>query len=387
MKREDALSLLKKYGASKPVLDHITAVTAYAVEIASKKDCDRELVEAGALLHDIGRTRSHNIDHAVVGAAILRNEGVDEHVVKIVERHIGAGLTAEDAAYLGLPPADYIPKTIEEKIVGHADNLIGSTERISINEAIKVARERWSPGAAERLIQFHFDVFKPEEVTLSEDIYADRERALRDIGRYVERELKDKDVLLKIELDGSRCKVLLYGGGSDAARKLLTEKAGIPHRVKEGTVCTGTIRHVGEDGITIGIGHGYKITPDALSSSFNDGSVMGIARQYGLIEGLPVEITVNAGHTATLTSRQVKHLKDVADTKKTVIIVTGIVRGRLKDVLKEHGINKQVSKIQQLGILSHALIAKKSVSGHRLAGKISKSLPEGAKATLLIKKP
>ena len=32
-----------------------------------------EQVETGAMLHDIGRSRTHTIKHAVVGAEILKN--------------------------------------------------------------------------------------------------------------------------------------------------------------------------------------------------------------------------------------------------------------------------------------------------------------------------
>jgi uncharacterized protein (TIGR00295 family) len=156
MKSKEAFSLLKKYGASGSVIDHVKKVREYALEIAACNDCDIELVEAGALLHDIGRSWTHGIDHAVVGAEILRKEGVDERIVRIVERHIGAGLTKEEAVYMGLPPKDYIPETIEEKIVCHADNLIGNKERISIHEAIQTAKEKWSPDALQRLIQMHY---------------------------------------------------------------------------------------------------------------------------------------------------------------------------------------------------------------------------------------
>ena len=94
----------------------------------------------------------------------MRKEGVDERIVRIVERHVGAGLTEEDAVYLGLPPKDYIPETREEKIVCHADNLIGNRTRITIHDAIRTAEERWSPGGLERLIRMHFEVFRPEIV-------------------------------------------------------------------------------------------------------------------------------------------------------------------------------------------------------------------------------
>jgi putative nucleotidyltransferase with HDIG domain len=82
--KTDAFFLLEKYHADSRVIQHVSAVHDYAMEIAANVDCDRELVEAGSLLHDIGRCRSHNMDHGIIGADILRDEHVDERVVRIV---------------------------------------------------------------------------------------------------------------------------------------------------------------------------------------------------------------------------------------------------------------------------------------------------------------
>jgi len=202
MKSKEAFSLLKKYGASDSVIAHVKKVRDYAMEIAACCECDRELVEAGAILHDIGRSRTHGIDHAVVGAEILRNEGVDERIVRIVERHVGAGLTKEEAANLGLPPKDYLPEAIEEKIVCHADNLIGNRERISIHDAIRTAMEKWSPDAQQRLVRMHFEVFSPETVMVDRS-FCDREMLDKSIGTM--------DVLFKYCPADGKCEVAVYG--------------------------------------------------------------------------------------------------------------------------------------------------------------------------------
>ncbi len=203
MKSREALALLKKYGASEDVIRHVKAVCDYAVEIAEQcPSADLDLVKVGALLHDIGRTQSHDIGHAVAGAEILRREGVDERIIHIVERHIGAGLTKEDAVHMGLPPKDYLPETIEEKIVCHADNLIGNKSRISIHEAIRTAKERWSPGALDRLIEMHFEVFTPVEAIVERQ--SCEKDALDDaIGML--------DVLFRTRRETDRCVVALYG--------------------------------------------------------------------------------------------------------------------------------------------------------------------------------
>ena len=141
MEFEKALSILKNL-CPENVVEHCLAVSEYAYELAlaiKNKDynVDVELVRLGGLLHDIGRSKTHGIEHGVVGAEILRELGFDEKIALIAERHIGAGITKEEAIELGLPPKDYIPITLEEKIVAHADNLIFGTKRVEIDDVIK----------------------------------------------------------------------------------------------------------------------------------------------------------------------------------------------------------------------------------------------------------
>lgn len=223
MSQRDALELLKKYGADRRVIAHVRAVRDYAMEIAGQADCDQGLVEAGALLHDIGRTRSHGMDHAVIGAAILEGEGVDGRIVRIVERHIGSGITPEEAKRLGLPPKDYLPETIEEKIVSHADNLIGSTERIPIGDAIAMARRKWPPSAVDRLIRMHFEVFRPDIVILD----ATAARATSDgperVDELLRTMLERYDVLYKIDTKNDCIIVSLFGHDSKKAAGRLKE--------------------------------------------------------------------------------------------------------------------------------------------------------------------
>ncbi len=210
MSKKDALALLKKYKVKPRVMEHILAVHDYAMEIAASVECDRDLVEAGSLLHDIGRSRSHDIDHVVIGADILRREGVDERIVNIVERHVGAGLTADEAKKLGLPPKDYVPETIEEKIVGHADNLIGATERIPIRDAVDTARKKWFPESVDRFIRIHFEVFKPDIVALGDKEPQDLDALL-----------KDFDLLYQVRRDNGNYVVSLYGQDSKKAAEYL----------------------------------------------------------------------------------------------------------------------------------------------------------------------
>ncbi len=140
--RKECISILKSVGTPKNVVKHCIAVSRYARFLAEKaadkgNNVNVMLVEAGGLLHDIGRSRTHNVDHGVVGAEIIRNLGLPEELALIVERHVGAGITRDEAEALGLPPKDYVPLTPEEKIVAHADNLTFGTRYVTIDVVLE----------------------------------------------------------------------------------------------------------------------------------------------------------------------------------------------------------------------------------------------------------
>lgn len=121
---------LKKVGCPEWVINHSIAVYKKALEISEfYPEADKKLIREGALLHDIGRSKSNSIDHAYIGGQIAKELGYSQEVINIIERHIGTGISKKEAEKMNIPTKDYIPKTLEEKIVAHADNLLnGSTE-------------------------------------------------------------------------------------------------------------------------------------------------------------------------------------------------------------------------------------------------------------------
>ena len=128
------LKILKQEETPENVIEHSKAVYKKAMVIAANfKNADKDLIKKGALLHDIGRSKTHGISHAVEGAKIVKQYGYPEEVQNIVERHIGAGITEEESVKLGLPKKSYIPQTIEEKIVAHDDNLLSGTKDVDID--------------------------------------------------------------------------------------------------------------------------------------------------------------------------------------------------------------------------------------------------------------
>jgi len=154
--------ILEEFNCSFFVIEHSQAVMLKANQLAMdfELEVDLDLVKKGAILHDVGRSKTNGIKHAIVGAKILKNEGFPPEVIKIVERHIGAGITKEEALILGLPPKDYVPITLEEKLVAHADNLIHGTKEVDLDFVIK----KWKKNLGEhhpsipKLMKLHYEV-------------------------------------------------------------------------------------------------------------------------------------------------------------------------------------------------------------------------------------
>ena len=137
------IEILKKEKTPQNVIDHSIAVYNKALEIAKNfPNADLDLIKKGALLHDIGRSKTHSITHAVEGREIALRYGYDENVLNIIERHIGAGITKEEAKKLGLFEKSYVPEALEEKIVAHADNLISGTKEVDVDFVIKKWKTR-----------------------------------------------------------------------------------------------------------------------------------------------------------------------------------------------------------------------------------------------------
>jgi uncharacterized protein len=119
---------------------------------------DLELVEAGALLHDLGRSKTHSVNHAIVGAEIAKKAGLPEPVINIIKRHVGGGITNAEAKELGWPQDNYIPLTLEEKIVSYADKLVETSKRVPIEMTINKLKEEKLETAAIKVRQLHDEI-------------------------------------------------------------------------------------------------------------------------------------------------------------------------------------------------------------------------------------
>jgi uncharacterized protein (TIGR00295 family) len=171
---EEAIALHRKYGSSEIIIRHCETVSrvaeALGVGIRSHgKEIDLRVVKAAALLHDIGRNRTQTVSHGMEGAEILSREGVDNRVVQAVRCHVGAGLSSEEAKTMGLPAQDYIPRTLEERVVCFADKMVGSDQvRTFQEEVTRFVRKKHD---VNRLLELKSDLGRelgkdPEEYVL-----------------------------------------------------------------------------------------------------------------------------------------------------------------------------------------------------------------------------
>lgn len=146
----------KYYADNAPLTEllllHSRQVADRALSIARSRPSlgvDPEFIEEAAMLHDIGvgETDAPGIHcygsapylmHGYLGAELMRKEGKPE-IARVCERHTGTGLTAEQIRRnnLPLPPGDYRPQTMEEKLICYADKFYSKShpERVrSIQE-------------------------------------------------------------------------------------------------------------------------------------------------------------------------------------------------------------------------------------------------------------
>ena len=162
------LELLREAGCSDAVINHCKTVRDLAIKIAKRAQADVELVEAGALLHDIGRSKTHGIRHGVEGAKIAREQGLPVSIVNIIERHLGAGIAEDEAERLGLPKKNYMPQTLEEKIVAHADNLTDDGKKQPLEKEAKKVLQKGHKQYAEKLIRLHQELSEICGIDLNE---------------------------------------------------------------------------------------------------------------------------------------------------------------------------------------------------------------------------
>jgi uncharacterized protein len=120
------IELLRAQGMNEEDLGHSVLVAELALDLARRTGApvDMELVGRGALFHDLGKVKTHAMEHGRIGAELGAQLGLPPEVCAVMEKHIRGGLTDPEAREFGLPVKDYTLHRLEERIIIYADRLV-----------------------------------------------------------------------------------------------------------------------------------------------------------------------------------------------------------------------------------------------------------------------
>jgi uncharacterized protein len=152
------------------LLAHSRCVVEKALAVSDRVahlEPDRLFIQEAAMLHDIGmihtwapgigcRGASPYILHGVIGAEMLRKEGLHRHA-RVCERHTGAGLSAEEIADadLPLPHRNLLPDTLEEKIICYADKFFSKNpDTLTLEKPMAKVRSLMAHYGENQLMRF-----------------------------------------------------------------------------------------------------------------------------------------------------------------------------------------------------------------------------------------
>ena len=157
------------------LLHHSRQVADKALELCAAHpewNADTQFVEEAAMLHDIGivycdapsifcHGRDPYIRHGFIGAEILRHEGLPRHA-RVAERHTGSGLSRAQILLEGLPlpPEDFLPETIEERVICYADKFFSKShpDRIATPDHIRQTMLKFGYGSPDRWAQLEAEM-------------------------------------------------------------------------------------------------------------------------------------------------------------------------------------------------------------------------------------
>jgi len=156
------LAIMDKYH----MLDNIKAHSVMVAKVAhvitvglnqKTEKISKDLILAGALLHDIGKTQAlkHGGDHVKIGQEICLKEGLDE-IVPIVAEHVVLKSFARDG------------KIEEKEVVYYSDKRVNHDRVVTLQKRLEYILERYAsrnPGLKVAIIN-NFNVCKKVEAKL-----------------------------------------------------------------------------------------------------------------------------------------------------------------------------------------------------------------------------
>lgn len=147
LSRHESIKLLAEYGKGAAWVRHCLAVADSASKLGfvldSRYAIDHHYLWSAALLHDIGRCVTHDpIMHGVEGYNLLMKLGHNREAF-VCSSHILFGLEASEALQFGLPAHDFIPRTIEQRIVPLVDLMIEGVQPTTLNRRFSSLHKRY----------------------------------------------------------------------------------------------------------------------------------------------------------------------------------------------------------------------------------------------------
>ena len=144
----------------------MVARKALAIAETSRLDVDKKFVWDAAMLHDIGIFRCDApsiyctgtepyIRHGMIGGEMMRGLGYPE-IARVCERHTGSGLTSQEIEEqnLPLPHQDFLPETLEEKLICYADKFYSKSGNPRTEKPFDRVRASMAKFGADSLSRF-----------------------------------------------------------------------------------------------------------------------------------------------------------------------------------------------------------------------------------------
>ena len=178
------LDLIDRYYAAQPplrslLIQHSQQVADYALALCRAHPewhADSDFIREAAMLHDIGiffcnapkifcYGSEPYIRHGYLGGQLLREQGLPRHA-RVAERHTGSGLTVQQiiTQNIPLPVQDWIPETIEEKVICYADKFFSKSKpkQMASPEDIRRQMQRFGDQALENWLRLEQEITRKE---------------------------------------------------------------------------------------------------------------------------------------------------------------------------------------------------------------------------------
>ena len=144
--KEECLKILKQENVPDNIISHLKAVHDFSMRVCDVLEkrginINKNLVAAGALLHDIRKTSPN--DHIVEGYELVKYLGYPK-VANLIKKH---GL-------MHINKGEFVPKTWEEKIVFYADKRFKGDKMVSLDERFEYIKQRYNRDDTKKELEF-----------------------------------------------------------------------------------------------------------------------------------------------------------------------------------------------------------------------------------------